>query len=87
MHENTDLSVKCFTNPFDMNPLSLGLCEAEAEGVHGQCRYTKQLHRRADQARRNDIVYEERAVVRKEHTSVSRKQGSTSVSLQINSLC
>lgn len=33
--------MKLSANPFDMNALSLGLSEAEAEGVHSQRRDTK----------------------------------------------
>lgn len=56
-----------------MNPLGLGLCEAEAEGVHRQRRDAKQLHGCANQAGRNHIVYEEGSVVRKKHTPAPRK--------------
>lgn len=50
-------------DPLDMNALSLGLGEAEAEGIHRQRRDAKQLHRCANQTGRNHIVHKERAVV------------------------
>lgn len=71
-----------FTNPFDMNPLSLGLCKAEAEGVHCQRRDTEQLHGRANQTGCDHVVYKERTVVREKHTSAPKKKTMLSVGLQ-----
>lgn len=71
-HENK-ISMKDSANPLDMDALSLGLGEAEAEGIHRQCRDAKQLHRRANQTGCNHIVYKECAVVRKKHAPATRK--------------
>lgn len=60
-------------NPFDMDALSLGLGEAEAEGIHRQRRDAKQLHSCANQAGCDHIVYEERTIVREKNTPATRK--------------
>lgn len=71
-HENK-ISMKDSANPLDMNALSLGLGEAEAEGIHRQCWDAKQLHRRANQTGCNHVVYKECAVVREKHAPATRK--------------
>ena len=71
-YENADTSTKGSTDPFDVDPLGLGLSEAEADGVHRQRRDPEQLHGRADQAGRDHVVYKERTVVGKEHAPAPR---------------
>lgn len=56
-----------------MNALSLGLGEAEAEGINCQRWDAKQLHGCANQTGCNHIVYKECAVVRKKHAPATRK--------------
>lgn len=50
-----------------MDAFGLGLGEAEAQRVHRQRRDAEQLHGRADQAGRDHVVHEKRAVVRQKH--------------------
>lgn len=57
------IKIEASANPFDVNPFRLGLGEAETEGIHRQCWDAKQLHRRANQAGCNHVVYEERSIV------------------------
>lgn len=55
-------------NPLYVNAFSLGLGKAEAKRVHRQRRDAEQLHRRADQAGCDHVVYKKSTVVRKKHT-------------------
>lgn len=71
---NYKMNVSLKANPFDMDALCLRLCEAEAERVHSQRRNTKQLHRCSDQARCDDVVYEECTIVGEKHTPGQRKK-------------
>lgn len=54
--------------PLYVNAFSLGLGKAEAERVHRQRRDAEQLHRGADQAGCDHVVYKKSTVVRKKHT-------------------
>lgn len=61
-------------NPLDMNALSLGLGEAEAQSVHRQRWDAKQLHGCANQTGCNHVVNKECTVVWKEHTPAMGKK-------------
>lgn len=55
------------THPLDVEPLGLGLGEAEAGGVDEEAGDAQQLHGRPDQAGGDDVVDEESAVVWEEN--------------------